>query len=1000
MLKKYFIVIGSILFLCFQTGLSQQITIEGNEFRANSKKIWLNGANTPWHNWNDLGGDFNYQWWDNHFKSLHQAGTNNTRVWLTCNGDVGMDITSDGYVNGPTNAFWEDMDSLMSIARRHKVYIMGALISFDHTASYTEKHDRWRKMYESEENMDAFVENYAVLLVKRYKDNPYLFSIDVCNEILWVSESEHNDQGNYPWSTLQYLVGKTAQRVHEESDVLVCVSNYLKYTSPKFRGNKWSDTALQGVVDDEDAYLDFYKIHYYPWVYPHFDGFHAEKSPAYFEIDEKPCITGEFSAHGVFADKSTGTKFLMGMPKAYEIHYQNGWQGAQAWTSNGVDSNGDLDNNLREATITFKNRHFDLIDHPHSASNPSDPYFNYGGRIDFSNVFAPTMYYGGSYVQVKFAGTSLKAIFSDYKSKVPLEIHFVIDSTAVDQTLPQGASRDTLEVISGLKDTLHELTIAKAEGPGAGSFGLQFHGLVLDNDTAIFPAEKPNLKIEVFGDSFTGGVGSGCIGTYGDCGNNNAWYSYANILAREMNARIHNNGIGGLAVMDNTGWYQSKTTGLETTYDKLIPTHENGLSYADWDFSAYTPDLVLFAMGVNDEYDPNETAFADTTRWKSAYKSDIRDLVNHYGEDVKIIVAPGNLYAKKAYKYSESLVKEMKSQGYNIWFYRYSFEVNAHPNKAEHEAMAKELKQFILDKEILNYPGKNPILYELKINPGNGAVSVNPEKEAYPAGETVTLRAFPPDGYWFSGWSGDKTAFQQEIELVMNSRVEINAYYKKKALTGEFIDDADSRITYKGEWNEETSGNLYQGSAVYTADYGATVHFNFTGTGISLYGVGAPGNSNHLKLTIDREVKENMLSLKTPTPVAHHEIIIVKGLVKKEHELVLENLKYKTLYFDYAIVDTSSSSTTVNYIQKAGKHALYPNPVNAKGQLFINMGNKPISGKLNVSIFSCLGKKIMDKEYPLEGQVIHLDTKCLEKGWYIIKIQSGKTSVMEKLVIK
>lgn len=691
--------------------MAQRIYIENNAFMVNGNSIWLNGANTPWDNWNDLGGNFNYSFWNNHFAQLQKAGINNTRVWLACNGDGGINITEDGFVVGPTDAFWEDMDSLMAIAQRHQIYIMGGLISFDHTIEGNPKWQRWRNMYSSDSTMNSFVENYAVALVKRYADNPYLFSLDVCNEILWVSESEQNDRGNFKWSTLQYLVGKTAQRVHEESEVLVCVSNYIKYTSPKHNGNKWSDAVLQAQVDDEDAYVDFYKIHYYPWVYPRFDGFHAEKSPEYFGISEKPCISGEISAHGIYYQTTGGqTKKLCSEARAYEMHYKNGWQGAQAWTSNGVDSNGDLNNDLRRATLKFQQNHFNLVQQPHDAGNPADPAFFYAGRIDFSNMLTPVIYYAGSYIHTRFGGTTLKAVFSDHQSKVPLKIHFVIDSAqTITKTLELGAVKDTLTIFENLTDTIHSLYIAKVDGPGAGAFGLKFHGLILDHDTALFTPEQPKLKIEIFGDSFTEGVGSECE-TNGDCGKNNGWNSYGNRLARKMNAIIYNNGIGGLAVLDNTGWYQSKTTGLETTYDKLIPIIENGLNYKNWNLNNYTPDLLIFAMGVNDEYDPLETAFADTTRWKKAYKYVIQDLVNHYGEDVKIVIAPGNLNAQKAYSYSESVVNELKALGYSIWFYRYSFEVDEHPDKEEHIKMADELYEFITTKKIIEDTNKNPYI--------------------------------------------------------------------------------------------------------------------------------------------------------------------------------------------------------------------------------------------------------------------------------------------------
>ena len=348
----------------------ERIRIEENRFVRDGKPIWLSGANTPWHRWEAFGGNsggerMDPEWWDAHFAKLAEIGVNNTRVWLSCNGYQGVEIRDDGYVVGPTPAFWEDVDRLMEIARRHRIYVMAGLISFDHTKEGNPRYEAWRNLYASRENMDSFAENYAVPLVRRYRDNPWLFSIDICNEILWMSDTERPETGLFQWENLQYLVARTAQRVHEESEVLVSVSNYLKYTSPRYEGNKWSDEALRAVVDDPQAYLDFYKIHYYGWCYPHF-GFHLQATPEQLGMGDKPAITGEISALGAFRQirSEDGTRrevLLMSLAEAYRLSLQNGWQGIQPWTSNGVDIHGDW-RQIAEASVPFAENHPELVD--------------------------------------------------------------------------------------------------------------------------------------------------------------------------------------------------------------------------------------------------------------------------------------------------------------------------------------------------------------------------------------------------------------------------------------------------------------------------------------------------------------------------------------------------------------------------------------------------------------------------------------------------------------
>ncbi|MEB3886844.1 GDSL-type esterase/lipase family protein [Lyngbya sp. CCY1209] len=335
-------------------------------------------------------------------------------------------------------------------------------------------------------------------------------------------------------------------------------------------------------------------------------------------------------------------------------------------------------------------------------TDPSDSRYKYSGRIDFSDSANPVIFYGGSIINVKFKGTSLKAKFSD-NSNNDTKVGFIIDGgDLIIKEVDKNASKQEITIATGLSDGTHTLEIIKLEGPGNGNRGLVFHGLVLDEEKGILAGEKPALKIEVFGDSVTEGASAGCAEGDGDCGDNNAYLSFANTLARDLNADIHNNGIAGLAVRSGTGYFESGNTGLDATYDKLSPSSEGGFSRTDWDFGRYTPDLVIMAMGVNDEYG---NGLDDVPTWKNAYKAIARDIYEKYGNDKNrpFIFAPAPIWARNADKYAEEVANELKQEGYNTWFYNYSFEAqNGHPDRVESKKMASELKQFIETNNILN----------------------------------------------------------------------------------------------------------------------------------------------------------------------------------------------------------------------------------------------------------------------------------------------------------
>jgi hypothetical protein len=124
----------------------QKIVINGTKFNVDGKEIFINGANTPWNNWNDFGGSYQSSWWNSEFKRIKNAAGNATRIWISCDGEVGLNINNDGTVTGATNAFWADLDDMFQLAQNNKIYIMATLISFDHFKNSHTKYQNWRNM--------------------------------------------------------------------------------------------------------------------------------------------------------------------------------------------------------------------------------------------------------------------------------------------------------------------------------------------------------------------------------------------------------------------------------------------------------------------------------------------------------------------------------------------------------------------------------------------------------------------------------------------------------------------------------------------------------------------------------------------------------------------------------------------------------------------------------------------------------------------------------------
>jgi hypothetical protein len=101
---------------------AQRITVNGNTFKVYGKEIFMNGVNTPWNHWNDFGGNYDHSFWDTEFQKIRQAGGNASRIWISCNGDVGIDISETGLVSGATQDHWEDLDDMFALAAEHQIY--------------------------------------------------------------------------------------------------------------------------------------------------------------------------------------------------------------------------------------------------------------------------------------------------------------------------------------------------------------------------------------------------------------------------------------------------------------------------------------------------------------------------------------------------------------------------------------------------------------------------------------------------------------------------------------------------------------------------------------------------------------------------------------------------------------------------------------------------------------------------------------------------------------
>lgn len=337
---------------------------------------------------------------------------------------------------------------------------------------------------------------------------------------------------------------------------------------------------------------------------------------------------------------------------------------------------------------------------------PDNSAFYYMGRIDTSDKREPLFTYAGSLTKVCFTGTSVGVYIRNIPMGVFSSLGIVIDGIQQKIVLEQDDSEHFYNLAQELTDEKHTLVIFKRQ---AAAHYFRFCGIEVDDGSELSRSEKPDkFKFEVYGDSVSAGevVEAVYYDAHCDPENHNgiydnSWFSYPLALARRMNAEVYDNSQGGLALFDKTGYFCGPTdfVGLETTYNKLSYVPYSPMGYTEWDFSRYTPDLVIFAIGQNDA-NPDNDAIKNpeySRKWKDRYISLINELRGKYGEKTKFLLF---LTVLMHYSIWDETVKELAEELNDEKIQYFSFKrcgqaTPGHPRITEQEEMVGELNAFL-----------------------------------------------------------------------------------------------------------------------------------------------------------------------------------------------------------------------------------------------------------------------------------------------------------------
>ena len=271
-----------------------------------------------------------------------------------------------------------------------------------------------------------------------------------------------------------------------------------------------------------------------------------------------------------------------------------------------------------------------------------------GGSVSFD--------WSGTYFECRFTGGSLAVRVSDTKRN-----YYNLTLDGHDAGIVATFGTDSLVVLAeGLGEGEHTLRMQKRTEGEQGRTTL--HAFRLARNGRLLPAPpSPGRHIEFIGNSLTCGYG-----TEGKDRNEpfkleteNCNLSFSTIVSRYFDADYTLVAHSGRGAVRNYG--DTVRVSAVTMREKMLQTFDEG-SKEQWDFKAYTPDLVVINLGTNDfsvEPKPFKSEFV------ASYTKILKQLRQHYG-DVPILCIYCCTIPAPVYDYYETALVEMNDKNIHL----------------------------------------------------------------------------------------------------------------------------------------------------------------------------------------------------------------------------------------------------------------------------------------------------------------------------------------------
>ncbi len=329
-----------------------------------------------------------------------------------------------------------------------------------------------------------------------------------------------------------------------------------------------------------------------------------------------------------------------------------------------------------------------------------DPHVQSLGRIGEEEGGARRLIFPASYLRLRFLGSSLQVLVENHHDYWNSALG-VLEGTRQSVLPVPESGASWLSIPLDPDATEHDITLFKRQDA---CNEVTIQAFLLDEEAQLLdPPALPDRRIEVFGDSVSAGECCEALfyrgqedpeheGEY-----SNSFYSWPWITARHFHAQLHDIAQGGIALLPHTGYYHEDrgAIGMCQVFDKVQYNEDLG-PVTRWDFTRYTPDVVIVALGQNDCHPEWNLSPDNLSCWESAYEAFLCMILRVY-PDCRIVCATGIIrHDGRIDEAIEWVVRRLDSpQISHLLFTGNGKTTPGHPRIPEQQQMAKDMIRHI-----------------------------------------------------------------------------------------------------------------------------------------------------------------------------------------------------------------------------------------------------------------------------------------------------------------